>query len=64
MSAEFLALRDVVRITKFSRSQVRRLVVAGIFPEPARITGPSGRPYWLAATVEEWMLSRAGRSNA
>lgn len=61
MSAEFLALRDVARLTKYSPRQVRRLVVDGRFPAPIRLTGPTGRPRWLAATVEEWLVAQRER---
>lgn len=60
MKAELLALRDVAQITKYSPRHVRRLVDAGRFPAPVRVSGPTGRPRWLAATVEQWLLAHGG----
>jgi prophage regulatory protein len=55
----FIRSRDVVDMIGVSRSTLWRMVQAGTFPQPVRITSRS-RGYLLEA-VEAWMKARTER---
>jgi prophage regulatory protein len=54
---QFIRPRDVVEMIGVSRTTLWRMVQAGTFPPPVRIT-ERNRGYLLEA-VEEWMKSRS-----
>lgn len=56
-SPRWLTQREVAALLGYSPRQVRRLIVAGLFPEPIRVLGPTSHPRWLATTVEAWMAA-------
>jgi prophage regulatory protein len=53
-SCRFIRIKDVVGKVGISRSQVYRLIQAGLFPSPLKI-GPKVS-VWSEAHVEGWML--------
>jgi predicted DNA-binding transcriptional regulator AlpA len=52
----FYSLRDVMRITTLSRATIYRMVRAGTFPRPFRIS--VGRIAWLISDFDRWMADR------
>jgi prophage regulatory protein len=57
---QFIRSRDVVTMIGVSRTTLWRMVKAGAFPAPVRITERS-RGY-LLETIEDWMRSRTDDS--
>lgn len=53
-----LTQQEVLERVKYSRWMLPALYRRG-FPTPIRLTGETGRPRWLAASVEEWLLAQA-----
>ena len=53
-SCRFIRIKDVVGKVGLSRSQVYRLIQAGLFPSPLKI-GPRVS-VWSESHVEGWML--------
>lgn len=52
----YLRCKDVVDITRLSRSTIWRLEKAGKFPRRRKLT--AGSVAWLAREVQEWMEDR------
>lgn len=57
METKFLTPKRVCELTSLSRSTLDRLVAAGSFPQPMRIT--DRRLAYNAAAVEAWMQQKA-----
>lgn len=51
-----LTYDDVAELLRLSKSSLRRLVRAGDFPEPLRVT--PRRVAWTEDAVEEWLERR------
>lgn len=45
----------------YSRQHLWRLITAGRFPQPIRLT-PRGRRYWLATEIHAWLRDRIAKS--
>jgi len=60
----WLTQGEVASLLGYSPRTVRRLVEAGIFPPPVRITGPLAHPRWSAVVVEGWLAGHEPRGNA
>lgn len=56
MPDELLRTREVMRMTRLSRTSIWRLERAGRFPRRRALVGPTVA--WLRSEVEEWMHSR------
>lgn len=54
----FLKLKDILEMTKISRSEIYRKINLGEFPKPIKI-GKMSR--WVKSEVEAWMLMLAER---
>ena len=52
----YLNKSEVLRILKMSRETLRKLILAGEFPQPIRFGAKSHR--WPRSEVAEWMRSR------
>ncbi len=55
MAMQLLGLKGVLELTSLSKSTVYRLVRAGVFPKPQRIT--IGRVAWREDVISEWINS-------
>lgn len=49
---KFLKLAEVLDKVGLSKSSIRRLMIAGDFPKPAKIKGIN---LWVEAEVNDWM---------
>ena len=56
-SAKLLNTNRVMAVTGLSRTSIARLEKAGKFPK--RVSIFSGRNYWLAEEIEQWLASLA-----
>jgi prophage regulatory protein len=54
MSAGFLSVKDVIKITRLSRTTIYRMVVDGRFPKPVSPTG-SRRIAWHIDDVRAYL---------
>jgi len=52
-SQQLLALRDIKRITSWSRSTIYRKINAGLFPQPLDVGNHSKA--WRVEAVNEWL---------
>lgn len=57
-----LRIRDVLDLTRLSRSQTYRMEAAGNFP--ARIKLSPGTTVWIAQEVDAWLANRIAVSRA
>lgn len=55
----FIRAREVLRMIGVSRTTLWRMVRAGLFPQPVRIT--KRNTGYIFDDVESWMRDRAGR---
>jgi prophage regulatory protein len=53
---QFLRIRDAVRISGLSRSQIYRLSTLGQFPSPIKLSERCSG--WIASEVEAWQKAR------
>ena len=51
-----LSIKDIAKITTLSQSTILRLVAAGAFPKPIKIS--PNRIAWSDSEVRQWMLAR------
>ena len=51
-----LRIHDVVAVTRLSRSTIYRLIQAGKFPKPIKLTERASG--WRYEAVEEWLNAR------
>lgn len=58
-SNRFLRIKEVMQKVGLSRSQVYRLIQAGVFPSPFKIG--SRVSVWSESLVSEWMSGVEGR---
>lgn len=52
-----LRIHDVVAITRLSRSTIYRLIQAGRFPKPIKLTERASG--WRYEAVEQWLKARS-----
>ena len=52
----FYKMKDLIRLLSVSRWTILRMIEAGTFPEPIRVT--SKTPRWPANEVDDWMQGR------
>ena len=52
-----LRIRDVVAVTRLSRSTIYRLIQAGQFPKPIKLTERASG--WRYEAVEQWLKARS-----
>jgi prophage regulatory protein len=55
-SSRFLRLPEVLRRVGLSRSTVYRMISAGSFPDPVKVTARTSA--WVEAAVSAWMAER------
>ena len=59
MQAEILRIKDVIRVTRLSRTSIWRYIKTGSFPAPIALGGPGSRATgWHASEVKEWLENR------
>lgn len=58
---KLLSSKQISEKIGLSSSQIRRLVLAGEFPKPIKIS--VGRNGWLEKDVDDWVLNLIGRSD-
>lgn len=51
-----LRIQDVIAVTRLSRSTIYRLIQAGKFPRPIKLTERASG--WRYEAVEEWLRDR------
>ena len=56
MKENLIRLREVMKITGFSRSQIYKLINIGEFPKQIQIS--PGSVAWLESELETWMKER------
>ena len=56
MKENLIRLREVMKITGFSRSQIYKLINIGEFPKQIQIS--PGSVAWLESELEDWMEER------
>ena len=56
MKENLIRLREVMKITGFSRSQIYKLINLGEFPKQIQIS--PGSVAWLESELENWMKER------
>ncbi len=59
---KLLPIRSVMEKTSLSRAQLKRMVNAGTFPAPVRIT--PRRKGWIEDLIDQWIMSIAASVNA
>lgn len=57
-----IQVKEVIRLTSISRTQLHRLVKAGNFPRPCRIG--ASRKAWSLADVRSWIADRRAEARA
>lgn len=57
-----IQVKDVIRLTSVSRTQLHRLVKAGSFPRPCKIG--AARKAWSLEEVRCWIADRRSEANA
>jgi prophage regulatory protein len=58
-------LPDVLARVHVARSTLYRLIRAGDFPRPVKLSGPSGTAVgWRASDVDRWIASRTNPTEA
>ena len=58
---KLLPMKSVVEKTSLSRAQIKRMVNAGIFPAPLKIT--PRRRGWIEGVIDQWIMSISTPSN-
>lgn len=58
---KLLSSKQISEKVGLSSSQIRRLVLAGEFPKPLKIS--AGRNGWLEKDVDDWVLNLIGGSD-
>ena len=59
MQPEILRIKDVIKITRLSRTSIWRYVKSGAFPAPVSLGGPGSRIIgWHANEVKHWLENR------
>jgi len=60
-----LDIREVIAVTRMSKTQVYALIAVGEFPAPFHYPTPGNKPgrrsYWVAAEVFAWVASHAAK---
>jgi predicted DNA-binding transcriptional regulator AlpA len=59
-SSRLLTIKDICRLTSFSKAQVHRLVAASSFPTPIRIS--ARRRVWCPLEIQRWLATRRNAS--
>lgn len=57
-----IQVKEVIRLTSISRTQLHRLVKAGSFPRPCRIG--ASRKAWSLTDVRSWIADRRAEASA
>jgi prophage regulatory protein len=57
-----IQVKEVIRLTSVSRTQLHRLVKAGSFPRPCKIG--AARKAWSLEEVRRWIAERRAESRA
>ena len=57
-----IQVKEVIRLTSVSRTQLHRLVKAGSFPRPCKIG--AARKAWSLEEVRRWIADRRAEANA
>lgn len=57
-----IQVKEVIRLTSVSRTQLHRLVKAGSFPRPCKIG--TARKAWSLEDVQRWIADRRAEANA
>ncbi|WP_292080066.1 MULTISPECIES: helix-turn-helix transcriptional regulator [Brevundimonas] len=57
-----IQVKEVIRLTSVSRTQLHRLVKAGSFPRPCKIG--TARKAWSLEDVRRWVADRRAEANA
>lgn len=56
-----IQVKEVIRLTSVSRTQLHRLVKAGSFPRPCKIG--AARKAWSLEDVRRWIADRRAEAN-
>lgn len=60
LPAKFLSVRQVMAITSLSKPTIYKLMAAGSFPKPIRIS--PNRVAWSDATLAAWIAAKASEA--